>query len=181
MVKQAGKIAAAGMVWLGLVAGIAQTAAAEPISAVPQLDLNRLTGTWYEIALYQNKWEKRCTSDATLLYALGDKPHSFQLVNACKIKNGNTDARNATGKRADKGTDGKLKVTYTFPFTSKHWVLAIGPDYEWGLVGSPNHKALWILSRTPALKPEVLAEIEAKAVAEGFNASKIVMMPQRIR
>jgi apolipoprotein D and lipocalin family protein len=167
-----------GWLSLGLLLATTSVAEAQSGSAVPQLDLDRLMGTWYEIARLPTKAEKHCVSDAMVLYAVGDKPHQFQVVNSCQIKNGSTDPRNATGKVADKLGGGRLKISYLFPFSSKYWVLAMGPEYEWALIGSPNHKTLWVLSRMSSMKPELLAEIEAKAAAQGFNTSKLVMVEQ---
>ena len=175
MLKQVLKMAAIGMFAFGLMPG----AGAQSVTAVPKLDLNQFVGKWYEIARLPNKQEKNCVSDVVLLYALADKANQFQIVNACEIKNGNSDTHNGSGSRPKKSEDGKLKVSYIWPLTTKHWVLATGPSYEWVLVGSPNHKTLWVLSRTATMQPDVLAEIQAKATSEGFNISKMVTVSQR--
>ncbi len=166
---------------LGMGLAAIGSAAGQAVTPVPKLDLNRFVGTWFEIVRLPNKLEKHCVSDAMVLYALGDKPTQFQVVNSCTIKNGSTDSRNATGKMIGKLGDGRVRVTYLWPFSAKYWVLATGPEYEWALVGSPNHKALWVLSKTAAMKPEVLDEIEAKAAAEGYNRSKLITVLQRHR
>lgn len=169
---------AAGMMMLGLLLPAAGMAAGQVVSAVPRLDLNRYMGAWYEVARYPDKREKRCVSDAAVLYAPGDKPHRFSVVTSCRIQGDNPDAWNASGKM-DKSGDGRLTESFLWPFYAKYWVLAVGPAYEWALVGSPNHKTLWVLSRTAVMKPEVLAEVEAKAGAEGFDPAKLVMVSQR--
>ncbi len=112
-----------------------------------------------------------------MLFALGDKANHIQLVTSCKTKAGYTDARNADGKAQDKLGDGKLKLGI-WPFSRKYWVLATEPDYQWSLVGSPNHKTLWIYSRKPVMSPDVLAEVRAKAASQGFALDKLVMTPQ---
>jgi apolipoprotein D and lipocalin family protein len=167
----------AGMVMLGLMLGAAGQAAGQAVTAVPQVDMGRYVGVWYEVARYPTKKEKTCVSDTTVLYALGDKARQFQMVTSCRIRVDYSDAWNANGK-LDKAGDGRLTVTYIWPFSAKYWVLAVGPGYEWALVGSPNHKTLWVLSRTAALKPEVLDAIRAKAAAEGFDVGKLVMTAQ---
>ncbi len=149
-------------------------AAAQTVTALPKLDLNRFTGTWYEVARLPSKSEKHCIGMPLALYALGDKPGHLQVVNSCPIKDGSTSIRNASGKVANKTGDGKLKVSYTFPFSSPQWVLATGQDYEWALVGSPNHKNLWIFSRTATIRPDALAEARSKAAAQGFNTARLI-------
>ena len=154
-------------------------AQAQSVTPVPSLDLARYTGTWYEIERIPNKPEKKCVRDAFLLLAKADKAKDFQIVNSCVTADGSTQVRNASARPAKKdATDGRIKITYTFPFSSKHWVLAVGPNYEWALVGSPNHKTLWILSRTTALPPDILADLKSRASAQGFDPAKLVPVLQ---
>ena len=155
------------------------TVNAQAVTAVPTLDLNRFSGVWYEVARFPDKREKRCAGNIQMLFALGDKPNHVQLVYSCKTKAGYTDATNVDGKTQNKSGDGKLKLGF-WPFTRKYWVLATDPDYQWSLVGSPNHKNLWIYSRKPGLTPQVMAEVRSKAVAEGFAPDRLVMTRQGI-
>jgi apolipoprotein D and lipocalin family protein len=96
------------------------------------------------------------------------------MVTSCQTSGGNPDAKNASVK-IDKRVGGKLKVTYTWPFARKYWVLAVGEGYDWALVSDPNHKSLWVLSRTSTMTPELLDEIEKMAVAQGFDMAKLVI------
>ncbi|WP_263381932.1 lipocalin family protein [Granulicella arctica] len=178
MVKLVLRVAGAGVMAVGLLLPFACAAAAETVTALPKLDTTRAMGAWYEIARIPRNPEKKCTSDAMVLYAPGDKPNRFSMVTSCQIKAGSSDAWNAT-ITLDKTGDGKLKLSYIWPFSSKYWVLAEDPAGQWTLIGSPNHKTLWVLSRTAAMAPEVLAAVEAKATAQGFDTNKLVLVPQR--
>ncbi len=148
---------------------------AQTVTAVPKLDLATFTGKWYEIARFPNKREKKCVSDVFNLIAQGEKPTRLQFVSSCKNKGGFAEIRGAIIKAANKSGDGKLKLVSLWPFSTPFWVLALGPDNAWSLIGSPNHKQLWILAKTPTLDPQVLAEIEAKAAAQGFSPAKLIM------
>lgn len=176
MTKKVPEMIAVALIFLAI-PPVAHIAAAQTVTAVPSLDLNRYMGPWYEIARFPVKREKHCLGDEMVLYALGDKRNSFQVVTSCQIKDGNSDYWNDRGKSSKSG-DGTLKLSRIWPLTTKYWVLATGQAYEWALVGSPNHKTLWVLSRSTTLKPEVLAEIEAKAAAQGFNTTKLIKISQ---
>jgi apolipoprotein D and lipocalin family protein len=171
-----GRFVAAAMM-LTLLLAIPRPASAQTPTAVPKLDLNRAMLPWYEIAGYPVKAQKHCLSDIMVLYALGDKPNAFQVVTSCKIKGDNSDSWNATGKM-DPAGDGMLKLRRLLILHTKYWVLALGSDYEWALVGSPNHKSLWVLSKSAELSPDVLAQIEARAAAQGFDPAKLVNVSQ---
>ena len=166
-----------GVLVLALLTGLPR-AGAQTATAVAALDLDRLAGNWTEIARYPNKPEKKCVGDVFVLLAGGDKPNQIQVVNECKTKSGFADARTGTAKRKKKTRDGRLKVTYIWPFSSKLWVLGLGPNYEWAVVGSPNHKTLWIYSKTARMQPDALAAAKSAAAAQGFALDKLVMTAQ---
>jgi apolipoprotein D and lipocalin family protein len=156
---------------------IPHPASAQRVAAIPNLDLTSFISSWYEVAAFPVKAQKHCLSNALVLYALGDKRNSFQVVTSCQIKDDNPDYWNAQGKLGAAG-DGRLKLSRWLIFHTRYWVIATGPSYEWMLVGNPNRKFLWILSKTATLEPAVLTQIEATASAAGFSTAKLVQLPQ---
>lgn len=164
-----------GMMLLG-VAG--EMVAAHTVTAVPKLDLNQSKGGWHEIGRLPIGREKRCVGDVAALIAEGNDPTQLQLVMTCTVKDGGVDWWNESFRKQDKSGDGRLKMRTIWPLSKKIWVLAVGDSYEWALVGSPNHKNLWIYSRTLRMEPEVLSEVKAKAVGLGFPLEKLTMTPQ---
>ena len=159
----------------------ALVAPAQNVTAVPQLDLKQFTGTWYEVAHYPSKKEKHCLSNAIELVALANKARHIQLVNSCTIKGSYTDVWNRDAGQQGKTSDGRFVIpgiiSFLPLFTAKYWVLALGPDYSWALVGSPNHKTLSVLSRSSSVLPGSVTEIQAAITAQGFSTSKITLTP----
>ncbi len=172
------KVPVCAALLLAFLVAASSAAVAQSATPVPKLDPARLIGTYYEIARYPIRREKSCLANEMVLYALGDKKNTLQIVTTCEVKDGNSNSSNYAGK-FDKSGDGKIKLGWIWPFAKKYWVLDLAPDYTWALVGTPNHKSLWILSRAVPLAPEVLVEIETKATAQGFNAAKLVKIVQR--
>lgn len=167
-----------GMIAVGVLGALSSSrAVAQTVTAVPALDLNRFMGVWHEEARLPNKMERNCVNAGTILYALGTKRDTFQEGIFCQTKDGSSNDWDANGK-VDKQGDGRLKVAHPWPFYKKYWVLAVGPSYQWALVGSPNHKALWILSRTSKMEPQVLSSLERQAAALGFATSKLMSLPE---
>ena len=155
---------------------------AQTPTPVPKLDDNQMRATWYEIARLPNKREKSCIGDAFELIARGDSPNSLTWVASCKTKTAYINVHNTTARPQDKKNpnDGRLKIITIWPFTAKYWVLAVDPKLAWFLIGTPNHKNLWIYAKSPTLAPEVLTQIEAQATAEGYPSSKLVFGPQTV-
>ncbi len=132
-------------------------------------------GSWYEVARFPNKKQKDCASNGTELYALGYKPRTFQVGTFCKLVGGTYNEWGANGK-TDKSGDGTLKIKHLVFFSTTYRVLALGPGYQWALIGTPNHKSLWILSRSRTLDPGLLSSVESTASAQGFDTSKLIMV-----
>ena len=162
----------AAMVLFAVSAASAQT-------PVPQLDLNRLSGQFYEIARLPDKQQKKCLGNAIVLYDLGDNKGRFQVVWTCLQKDNYINVRNSDGREQKKGeTDGRLKLGSFWPLFSKYWVLDIAPDNAWIVVGTPNHKKLWIYAKSSKLAPDLLASLKAVAGAQGYDVAKLIMGPQ---
>jgi apolipoprotein D and lipocalin family protein len=148
--------------------------AAHPaLETVSSVDLNRYIGKWYEIAAFPQSFEKNCTA-TTAEYSLlpGGK---VRVLNSCRLKtlDGKLKVAKGWAKIADRETNAKLKVTFFWPFFGDYWILDLGADYDYVMVGSPDRNYLWFLSRTPALPEETLAHLRAKAEDLGFDVSRL--------
>lgn len=158
----------------GIVLAIAN---AQNLPTVPAVDLNRYKGTWYEIARLPNRFEKACVRDVTAIYS----PRSdgkIDVVNICRTKNDEMKRSKGTAKVVANSGNAKLKVTFFWPFSGDYWVLELGPDYEYAVVGEPSRKYLWILSRTPQLEEDLYQKILSRMSARGFDTTKVIRTPQ---
>jgi len=57
-------------------------------------------------------------------------------------------------------------------------VLGLSPDYRWALVGDPQRKYLWLLSRAPVMAPGDYAAALAIAQREGFDTARLQPTPR---
>jgi len=146
------------------------------VMPVRNFDLGRYLGDWYEIARFENRFEKKCVGNVMARYGATETPGRITVRNECRQADGRMSVANGYGK-VD-GAGGQLKVSFFRPFWAKYWVLAVDPEYQWSLVGEPKREYLWILARTPMLGAEVLEGIKGRAVEQGFDVSKLVMTPQ---
>jgi apolipoprotein D and lipocalin family protein len=148
--------------------------------AVPQslrsVNLSRYMGRWYEQFRYE-AWFEKDMDDVTAAYSLNDDG-TVKVVN--RGRRGFGDFRESVGKAkiADPETHSKLKVSFFGPFYGNYWVLDHGDDYDWTIVGEPSGRYLWVLTRSAHPAPEVLASLEARVKALGYDWSLVRITKQ---
>ncbi|MCI1648353.1 MAG: TIGR01777 family oxidoreductase [Bacteroides sp.] len=139
---------------------------------VNELDVQRYMGKWYEIARYENKFEKEI-SKATATYTL--QPGGYIKVENAGYRNGVLQRAVGRAKQPDKADPGKLKVTFFLWFYADYYILELDKEnYNYALVGSSSDKYLWILSRTPQLSEEVLGHLLQKIERRGYDTGKLL-------
>ena len=154
----------------------------KPLDLVPALDLQRYLGRWYEVARYQHGFEKTLVG-ATAEYALRDDGKVSVLNSGFKktLDGKYTDVK-AVAWRPNDAVPGALKVKFFGLFTSDYLVFGLDDvDYQWALVGDNNRKYLWFLSRAPEAAPELLEKMKGMAEAQGYDLSKLYIVPQKAR
>lgn len=155
---------------LALAAGAALAEPA-PVQTVAAVDLARYAGKWFEIAAFPMFFQRQCLGDTTAEYARrsdGD----LSVVNRCRTEDG-FDQATAKAWPVEGGGNARLKVQFFWPFRADYWVIGLDADYRWAVVGNPERKYLWILSRTPRLPKEQLDAALASARAQGFDLAKL--------
>jgi apolipoprotein D and lipocalin family protein len=146
------------------------------LDVVPHVDLNRYVGQWYEIARLPNRFEKKCANSVTATYSLRTDG-KIEVVNRCRKSSGDYTTAKGKAKVVDKTTNAKLKVTFFWPFYGDYWILDLGKNYEYAVVGAPNRKYLWILSRSPQMDETVYRQLLAKMAARGFKTEQMIKTP----
>lgn len=168
---------------LGILLGGVAVASADqlaPLALVPALDPARYAGTWYEIARYQQGFEKSLVG-VTAEYAL--RPDGrISVLNAGykQSLDGAYSSIKAEAWQPDPSKPGALKVRFFGLFVSDYLVFALDQEgYSWALVGNDSRGFLWFLSRSPTVSPELWAKLKAIATSQGYDMSKLYVVPQR--
>lgn len=155
---------------------VISSAFAAPPKTVPHVDLKKYMGKWYEIASFPNWFQKGCQC-TTAQYSLQGK--EVKVINQC-YKGNPLKLSQAKGKAwaVDDNSNAKLKVQFFWPFKGDYWILHLTPGYQQVLIGSPNHKYLWILARQRHISNSVYQQLVGIAKQQGFNVSKLVRTNQ---
>ena len=170
------------------VTSLSQNKSTQPLEVVPSVDLSRYVGTWYEIARLPFKYQSQCVGDVTATYTLLEDG-TMKVVNRCRKQNGEIDEAVGRAKRAsDDGPNTKLKVRFAPAFLSflpfvwgDYWVIDLAPDYSYAVVGEPDRKYMWVLSRTPSMEETVIQGILDRAKQKGYNLTDLVKTKQTAR
>jgi apolipoprotein D and lipocalin family protein len=141
------------------------------LEVVPHVELEKYLGKWFEIAHLPARFQEGCT-DTTATYTLS-KDGNISVLNECR-RNGKVKLANGKAKVVDKNSGAKLKVTFFWPFYGDYWIIDLGKDYDYAVVGTPNRKYLWILSRTPQMADKLFSQLLESAKSKGFDVSKLI-------
>jgi len=146
------------------------------ITPVKNFDTQRYLGEWYEIARLEHSFEKGL-SDITANYSLRDD-------GGIKVVNRGYDAqknewRMVEGKAypIESPDTGYLKVSFFGPFYGSYVVFGLDKaGYQYSFVTGPDRRYLWLLSRTPQVKDEVMDRFIKEASELGFDTDKLVFV-----
>ncbi len=166
-----------GLLALALAHGCATSTTARrglpPLQTVEHVDLQRYLGTWYEIASYPQRFQKGCTG-TTATYTMGDDGE-IEVLNQCRKGSleGKLDQAKGRARVVNTETNAELEVSFFRPFWGDYWIIDLGADYEYAVVGHPGRDYLWILSRKPQLDPEAYAGIIERLEAQAYDISRL--------
>ena len=146
-------------------------------SAIPEFDLSKYLGTWYEIARFDHSFE-RGLDNVMAIYTLRDDG-KVEVMNT-GWKDGKFKVAEGKAKQPDPMMDpAHLMVSFFLFFYSDYTVMMLDEDYQVSLVGSKSPDYLWILSRTPYLESEVIDQVLLEAESRGYDTSKLFWVDQQ--
>lgn len=147
----------------------------KPPEVVKNVDLNKYTGKWYEIATVPQRFQKGC-SCTTAEYT--ENPSGYiEVYNACK-RNGEKSSIHGKAFIVKNSNNAKLKVQFFWPFEADYWIIDLAGDYSYAVVSGESRKYLWILSRKPEMDEALYNSIVKKLVEKGFDINKLVKTNQ---
>ena len=161
------------------------TAAAPPLRTIAAIDLPRYMGTWYEIARYPNRFQKKCIGFTKADYSiLADG--TVQVVNQCRLADGSTDRAVGQARQSGAPATPRLKVRFAPAWLSflaavwgDYWIIDLDPAYRLVAVSEPTRDYLWILARTPMVDAAALQALLVRLQGQGFDLQKLQRTQQQ--
>jgi apolipoprotein D and lipocalin family protein len=154
-----------------------------PPSTVEQVDLERYVGHWYEVARIPNGFQDQCAHSVTAEYALRDDGR-IDVINRCIKADGSVDEAKGLARVEDEVSNARLKVSFFSilgwrPVWGDYWIVGLGEDYDYALVGSPDRKYGWMLTREPQISDEMMHRLFDQLRERGYDAAQFTMTPQQ--
>lgn len=150
--------------------------AESPPEVVETVDINRYLGTWYEIAKIPNRFQRKCERNTTATYRLRDDGR-IDVTNRCVTAEGDTSTANGIARVADPETNAKLEVSFVqilgfSLFWGDYWIIGLDENYDYAVVGHPDRKYGWILSREPELSDTQYQEVHSILGDNGYDPDR---------
>lgn len=143
----------------------------EPLP-VASIEQSRYLGFWHEQARLPNRFEEGC-QQATAEYGLRENGQ-ISVTNTCIEIDGSRRVANGRARPAGEAGEGKLEVSFFGPFWADYWVLERADDYSWSIVGEPEGRYLWLLTRAETITPAEREAFEQRIRALGYRPDELV-------
>jgi apolipoprotein D and lipocalin family protein len=144
-----------------------------PLETVSNVDLKRFQGKWYEIAKLPRPTQADCYG--TIAQYTQTSSTTMNFVHQCNLGSlsGPLHESSADAVVNDTSATAKLSVNFGGGFYGDYWVIDLGENYQYAVVGHPTRQFLWIISRTPSLDQPTLDGILQRAKDKGFDVQQL--------
>ena len=149
----------------------------DDIEPVGNFNKDRYLGTWYEIARLDHSFEEGL-SQVTAEYTENDDG-SIKVINR-GYNQAEEEWQEAEGRAVFVGDSntGHLKVSFFGPFYASYVVFGLDEDYSTAYITGYNRDYLWLMSRTPEVSDQILAEFKETARERGFDLDELIIVDQ---
>lgn len=150
-----------------------------PPKTVPSVNLNSYLGKWYEIARIPSFFQDNCFGNTLASYSMLPEG-KISVINSCDNMDGKRLGAEGEAKVTDPPANTKLRVTFVRFFGipwyflgGDYWVIGLSPDYSWAVIGHPDRKYAWILSRSPEMSASELRIAGQILKQQGYDTCRL--------
>lgn len=151
----------------------------KPLQPVAQVDLKRYSGQWYEQFRLPNSFQEDSASAEARYTPQPDG--SVKVVNTEFRTDGTRKTASGSATAVSGSGNSRLRVKFEglaalVPAAEEgnYWIIKLAPDYSAALVGTPDRKYLWLLTRSRQITPALREEYLAEARRQGFDTTPLI-------
>lgn len=139
---------------------------------VEKVDLNKYSGKWYSLSSIPTFFDKG-SRETTTTYNWDAKGY-YDVLTTYK-KGDDQDVHTYKSKlfQVEGSNNSQMKAQFIWPYKVDYWIIELADDYSYVVVGHPDHKFLFIMSRKPSMDKKLYDEIVARCKAKGYAVEKL--------
>jgi apolipoprotein D and lipocalin family protein len=145
---------------------------------VDYVDINRFMGPWYVIAILPNFMENKAVNGIETYTRKSDKQIDIEYSFNVNNPQGKKKIMHPKAWIYNTKTNSEWRVQFFWPLKFPYLIIDLADDYHYTVIGVPNKKFVWIMSRTPKLEATEYQMILDKLQKQGYDTVKIKKMPQ---
>lgn len=138
---------------------------------VSKVDLHRYSGTWYSLYSIPTMFDKG-SRETTTIYTFNKEGYLDVKTTCRKPDNGIRTMSSKLFPSTDIAS-GELKAQFIWPIKIDYWIIELADDYSYVVVGHPDKKFLFIMSRSKKMPARQYQEIVDRCKAKGYDVSKL--------
>jgi len=150
----------------------------DKVTPVSGFEVDKYLGKWYEIARLDHSFE-RGLIEVTAEYASRDDGGGAVLNRGYSPREQKWEQAEGKAYLVGESDEGYLKVSFFGPFYGSYVIFDLDREnYRHAFVSGPNLSYLWLLSRTPAVEPELIERFTREAKRRGFDTDELILVEQ---
>jgi apolipoprotein D and lipocalin family protein len=173
----------AALLCLAIVGGCASPNRPPLMAMDRKVDLERFMGDWYVIGFIPVTipfFSEEGAHNAVESYRLTDEGIIETTYTFRKgAFDGPEKRMTPKGWVHDEETNAEWRMQFLWPFEAAYLIVYLDVDYRRTIIGVPNRKYVWIMSRDPELSDADYQELLDYAARVGYDRDKVQRVPQR--
>ena len=173
----------AALLCLAIVGGCASPNTPPLVAMDRKVDLERFMGDWYVIGFIPVTipfFSEEGAHNAVESYRLTDEGI---IETTYTFREGAFDGPEKSmtpkGWVHNHDTNAEWRMQFLWPFEAAYLIVYLDQDYRRTIIGVPNRKYLWIMSRDPELSNSDYQELLDYAAHIGYDSHEVQRVPQR--
>lgn len=152
----------------------AQAPGAE-VRPVRSVDLERYQGRWVQVAAIPQPFQAQCARNDNAVYTLLPEGQ-VRVVNSCTRADGGTTSLEGRARQESPDSTSRLQVSFVrtaegwdFDRPGTYWAIGLDRDYRWAVVGAPDRRSGFVLSRTAVPSQKDIAGMTKALLRNGYD------------
>jgi len=173
----------AALLCLAILGGCASSNVPPLVALDRKVDLERFMGDWYVIGFIP----------VTIPFVSEEGAHnaveSYRLTDAGVIEttytfrkgdfDGPEKRMTPKGRVYNEETNAEWRMQFLWPFEAAYLIVYLDESYRRTIIGVPDRKYVWLMSRDPELSDADYQELLEYAARVGYDSEKVQRVPQR--